>query len=159
MDFIELPSNLRKLLFEIVSSDNPSAFLSRKMDGASAKERDELRGILHELTENGFLHIMWADDKPYHVMINNSARAYEEQLAEYQRKQKSERTESVIIGNNNTINNSFIAGSINVNESKQPKSFYEKHPVICGISISLVAGIVLLFPFWKKVVEFIRRLF
>ena len=159
MDFIVLSSNSRKLLYEIVNDDNPSAFLSKKFDGASINEKNEMRGILRELTDNGFLQIMWADDKPYYVTLNKSARDYEEQFADYQRKEKFERAESIIIGNNNTIKNSVIAGFVNENESKQPQSFYERHPVICSILVSLFTGIVLLFPFWKKIVDVIGRLF
>ena len=159
MEFIVLPSNSRKLLSEIVSADNPAALLSEKIDSASANERDELYGIIRELTENGFLRILWADNKPYHVTINNSARTYEEQLADYQRSQKLDRAESVIIGNNNTINKSVIAGSVNVKEKKQKHNLYEEHPVICSIVISLVVGIVLMFSFWQKIVDIIEGLF
>lgn len=159
MEFVLLPSNSRTLLFEIVSADDPAALLCEKYDNASARERDELRGILRELTENGFLRILWADNKPYYVTINNSARTYEEQLAEYKHSQKREQTGSVVIGNNNSINNSVIAESVNIREGKQNQNFYEKHPVICGFLISLVVGIVLLFSFWHKVIDCIEGLF
>ena len=65
----------------------------------------------------------------------------------------------VIIGDNNKISNSIIAGNISSSETMKKKTFFERHPVICGLLISLSAGIVLLFSFWTKIIEFIERLF
>lgn len=67
---------------------------------------------------------------------------------------------SVNIGNNNKIKNSNIAENIEVKDVPTvKKSFYEKHPVICGFLISLVAGIVLLFSFWDKIISLIEGVF
>ena len=53
---------------------------------------------------------------------------------------------SINIGDNNKIKNANIAEKLEINDDQSvKKSFYEKHPVICGFLISLVAGIVLLF--------------
>ena len=60
---------------------------------------------------------------------------------------------SVNIGNNNKIKNTNIAENMEIKEDIiHKKSFYEKHPVICGFLISLVAGIILLFSFWDKLI-------
>ena len=62
---------------------------------------------------------------------------------------------SINIGNNNKIKNSNIIEKLEVKESPTiKKTFYEKHPVICGFLISLIAGIVLLFSFWSKIICF-----
>ena len=61
---------------------------------------------------------------------------------------------SINIGNNNKIKGTNIAEITNVK-----KKFYEKHPVICSFSISLVAGIVLLFSFWDKIISLIEGVF
>ena len=66
---------------------------------------------------------------------------------------------SINIGNNNKIKNSTIAEKINSNEKHEKKSFYDKHPVICGFLISLIAGIVTLFTFWKDIVNWLEGLF
>lgn len=66
------------------------------------------------------------------------------------------------IGNNNTIKNSNIAETINGGSSQKPnnkKTFYEKHPVICGFLISLVAGVVVLFSFWNSIISWIEGWF
>lgn len=60
------------------------------------------------------------------------------------------------IGNNNKISKSTIAESVSGNSEPSKKSWYEKHPVIGGIIISLVAGFILLFSFWEKIVQFIE---
>lgn len=66
---------------------------------------------------------------------------------------------SIQIGDNNTISNSTISERIETDkESKKKRSFYEKHPIICGFLISLVAGFVLLFSFWGKIISFLEGL-
>lgn len=64
------------------------------------------------------------------------------------------------IGDDNKIHNSMIAEKIETNEDViKKKSFYDKHPIICGFLISLAAGIVLLFSFWEKIISFLEGLF
>lgn len=83
MDFKKLPSNSEKLLREIVCADNPVQVLCARFENASRKEDTELRGIIRELHQEGYIDVMWADNVPYFVTINNSARVYEEQLTEF----------------------------------------------------------------------------
>lgn len=83
MDFKKLPSNSEKLLREIVCADNPVQVLCARFENASRKEDTELRGIIRELRQEGYIDVMWADNVPYFVTINNSARVYEEQLTEF----------------------------------------------------------------------------
>ena len=64
---------------------------------------------------------------------------------------------SVQIGNNNTIKNSVIAGTVDGAEPK--KKWAERHPVITGFLISFGAGLILMFSFWDKVITFIENLF
>ena len=84
MDFIKLPSNSKQILDEILASENPAAMLQKRFEGVSPKEDAELRGILRELRESGYIDIKWADNIPYVVVINNSARTYEEQLINHE---------------------------------------------------------------------------
>ena len=63
------------------------------------------------------------------------------------------------IGNNNKISKRTIAESVSGNIEPSKKSWYEKHPVIGGIIISLVAGFILLFSFWEKIVQLIEGVF
>lgn len=84
MAFEKLPSNSERLLDELVQAENPVQVLCDYFDQASSREDDELRGILRELRELGFINVEWADNLPYIVTLNNSARTYKEQMAEFQ---------------------------------------------------------------------------
>ena len=85
MNIYTLPSNSVQLLSELVDAENPSKYLYNKYKNANSKEQDILRGIIKELRENGFIDVIWADNCPVRVILNNSARTYNEQLAEYER--------------------------------------------------------------------------
>jgi hypothetical protein len=54
------------------------------------------------------------------------------------------------IGNNNRINDSIIMENSNKSEKK---NFCEKHPILVAIFASVVAGVILLFSFWEKIVS------
>lgn len=82
--FEKLPSNTKKLLDDILQSDNPSKFLREYYEEAKEKEKDIRREIIHELIEKRFIDVKWADNAPYYVTIHNSARTFEEQLNEYE---------------------------------------------------------------------------
>ena len=84
MAFKKLPFNSKQLLDEILTAENPSDMLCKRFDGISSKEDAELRGIIRELRELGYIDVKWADNVPYYVIINNSARTYSEQLEEYE---------------------------------------------------------------------------
>lgn len=157
--FEELPLNSRALLGEIISAENPVSLLCDKFKMASPQQDQELRGMLLELKERGYLKIQWADNKPYYVKVNNSAKTYEEQLAEYEAKNRISVTQNITIGNNNKIKNSTITGIKDTDRTNEKKGFYKKHPVLCSFLISLVAGIVLLFSFWDQVIFYIEKIF
>ena len=84
MYFKKLPSNSKQLLDEILTAENPSQMLRFRFEGVSKKEDEELRGIIRELKELGYINVKWADNVPYYVTINNCARTYSEQLKEYE---------------------------------------------------------------------------
>ena len=84
MSFNRLPSNSEQLLVELVQAENPTQVLCSRFERASKKEDDELRGILRELRLCGYIDIKWADNLPYYVTLNNSARTYNEELTKYE---------------------------------------------------------------------------
>lgn len=84
MDFIKLPANSEKLLIELLQADNPVQMLCVRFEQASQRDDDELRGMLRELRERGYINVQWADNIPYYLTLNNSARTYTEQLTEYE---------------------------------------------------------------------------
>lgn len=83
MDFRKLPSNSEGLLLKLVCSENPTQVLREQYNGLSAQQEQELDGIIRELKELGYIDVKWADNEPYFVILNNSARTYSERLAEY----------------------------------------------------------------------------
>ena len=66
---------------------------------------------------------------------------------------------SIRIGDNNKINNSTIADTVNGDKQPAKKSWYEKHPIIGGIIVSVIAGCILLFSFWERIVQLIEGVF
>ena len=84
MGFNRLPSNSEQLLVELVQAENPTQVLLNRFGQASQKEDDELRSILRELRQYGYLDIKWADNVPYFVILNNSARTYNEELTKFE---------------------------------------------------------------------------
>ena len=69
MSFKKLPKNSKQLLDEILKSDNPVDMLEKRFNGLSSKEDDELRGVIRELQEEGYITVQWADNIPYMVTI------------------------------------------------------------------------------------------
>ena len=84
VEFMRLPSNSEGLLNELVQAKNPARLLCERFEKASQKEDDELRGIIRELCTEGYIDVTWADNVPYFVTLNNSARTYQERIVEYE---------------------------------------------------------------------------
>lgn len=160
MKFCKLPSNAEKILDEILASDNPSEMLCAKFKGISPKEDEELRSILKQLREEGYINVRWADNIPYYITVNNAARSYKEYVSEYkERPTVYNINQSITIGDGNTFKGATIASEIVNKPDIEKKTFYDKHPVICGFLISLIAGFVLLFSFWEPIIKFIEGVF
>ena len=155
MHFEKISNNSRLVLSEINACTNPTQLLCQKFESCTSKEKNALKNILGELSEKKYIKIQWADNIPYHVIITNSGRLYEEQLLEYENELSKLNSVTINVGNNNKFKNSPI--SIN-NSGKLPeiKRFYEKHPWISGILISLFAGIICMLSFWDKIKQFIK---
>lgn len=90
MAFKKLTLKSKQLLDEMLAAENPSAMLSKHFDDISSKEDAELRGIIRELRELGYIDVKWADNVPYCVIINNSARTYSEQLEEHEKERNQD---------------------------------------------------------------------
>ena len=94
MAFKKLTLKSKQLLDEMLAAENPSAMLSKHFDDISSKEDAELRGIIRELRELGYIDVKWADNVPYCVIINNSARTYSEQLEEHEKERNQDNLKS-----------------------------------------------------------------
>jgi len=75
MSFKRLSRNSKQLLDEIMAADNPADMLAKRFDGLTNSENAELRSIIRELREEGFINVQWADNVPYFC--------YNQQLGSY----------------------------------------------------------------------------
>lgn len=99
MEFNKLPSNSEKILLKIEQAENPTQALTNLYRECLGKKRQILDGIIQELVKKKYIKVSWADNLPYLVTVNNSARTYEEQLSEYkskQMKQEQQRIKNII---------------------------------------------------------------
>jgi hypothetical protein len=69
---------------------------------------------------------------------------------------------SIKIGNKNKIKNSSIGHTFNSTNKdyilSSKKSFVTKHPILISFFVSVISGLILLFSFWKDVINWIERL-
>lgn len=115
--FRKLPSNSRKLLQEILNADNPTQMLGERFENCSDNEDDELRSLIRELAQEGYIRIpAWGDDVPLSVEINNSARTYSEREAEYERQIKHSVGTTYNIGSITASGSNLVLGDV-VNSS------------------------------------------
>lgn len=63
------------------------------------------------------------------------------------------------IGDNNKIENSIVTENGTVDKGIQKKVFAERHPILIGLVISLIAGFILMFSFWKDIISWLENLF
>ena len=66
---------------------------------------------------------------------------------------------SITIGNQNWIKNSVVAENCSDGIIPKKKNFFQNHPFLIGILISVIAGFILMFSFWEKIRLFIEGLF
>lgn len=167
MKFEKLPYNSMALLDALVSADNPTQELCKRWDRAVGKEMDELKGMISELRQLGYINVNYADNKPYRVTLTNSARTYNERLAEHEAERALQGApyivdQSVRIGDKNKISNTNIAGGMvnqQENNTSSKKKFSEEHPILISVIIGLITGFILLFSFWQNIVNWIEGLF
>lgn len=111
MEFHKLPSNSKQLLDDLLQSENPTELLCGRYKNLTSQAQDELRGIIKELKEQGYIKVFWADNLPCEVTIDNSARTYSERLAEYEAEKAASRHQNVFSGNF-TNHGNMIFGNI-----------------------------------------------
>lgn len=132
--FTKLPSNSEKLLNELVQADNPSKVLCEKVKAATGKDEEELLGIIRELKQEDYIDVKWADNLPYIVTLNNSARTYNEQFAEYERQTQAFQNRG---SEKKNVNKEHVAELIQRGERIGKEEY---HPACDGFPISYVAG-------------------
>lgn len=108
--FYKLPSNSRKLLNEILESDEPAEMLAERFEGCNSKEDSKLRAIIGELSEKGLIKVFWADDVPDYIEISNSGRTYFEKEDDYIKNQHESFGTTVNIGTLNATGSNVVVG-------------------------------------------------
>lgn len=111
MEFRKLPSNSKQLLDDLLQAENPSELLCGRFENLAGQSREELRGIIRELREEGYIKVFWADNLPYEVTINNSARTYNERLAEYEAEKARSHQQNFFSGSF-TNNGNMVFGNV-----------------------------------------------
>lgn len=67
---------------------------------------------------------------------------------------------SIKIGDNNKIKKTIILDKSELSiKEKSKNNFISKHPLLIGVIISVLAGLILMFGFWTDVIKFIEELF
>jgi hypothetical protein len=66
---------------------------------------------------------------------------------------------NIRIGNKNKIKNSPIGNKYSSVVQTERGNFASRHPILISFLISIVAGFLLLFSFWKNIVQFIEEIF
>lgn len=143
----------KHLLQEIVNSTNPTEYLSDRFSMSSTSQRDELRVLLKELKEGGYVNVMWADNIPWHIAVTSFP-------SDKQGENNDEVSNTISIGNNNRIKDSVVGNHTTIiHNQKKQKGFYERHQILVNFLISLAVGLLLMFSFAKELVSFVENLF
>ena len=162
MGFYKLSAVAEELLQDILKAENPVQLLCDRFKGLDHRADEEFRSIIRELRENGYISLNWADNVPYRVVINPSARVYFEQKKEAEERVASTTVidQSIHIGNGNKFKNVTVGHSKNKDsEEGKRKNIVERHPIITSVVISIVTGLVLMFSFWENIIQWIEGLF
>lgn len=122
--FKKLPNNSKQLLKEILEAADPAQMLADKFENCNEKEDEELRSIMRELSDYGLIETEWADNVPYYITINNSARTYFEREKEHEENLRKSSGTTVNIGTftatgSNVILGDAINSSLTVDNSIQ----------------------------------------
>lgn len=159
MGAYSMPRTEAQLLKYLRTADDPTELLGKLFDSIDYKDDMKLRRFLRNLSDLGYISIpMWADNKPYFVELLDS----DISLKQHPSTININDNHSIVIGDGARVSRSSIqvnqeAKSIQ-NKTRQ-QSFFEKHPVVCSLVISFIVGFMLLFSFWKDIVNAIEGLF
>lgn len=157
-----LSKEAKSLLCKMIAAANPTQYICERFAGLSSSDDDKLRRLIRELIEEGFINVpLWADNLPYHVSINSSAYVYNEEQSTYEPASSVTiiNDNSIKIGDNNVIRKSHIGKMKGEETSSEKQPFHQRHPWITAIVASLIAGFILLFSFWGRIIAFLEGVF
>lgn len=154
-----MPQTEEQLLRDLQTTDEPTEFLSDLFDSVNHKDDMRLRRYLRNLSALGYINIpMWADNKSYFVELLKPDISLEQKPSTI----NISDNHSIVIGDGAKISHSslrFGQETKSVQNRIGHQSLFEKHPVVCSLVISFIVGFILLFSFWKDIVNAIEGLF
>jgi len=119
---------------------------------------DESRGYWHDCGNEDFAKVekLYQEGRDYLVTLKDVGNMAS-RLEDYMRPEGNvvnitKTDNSIHVGDKNKFNKSVIHNNIANDEKEFQKRFFERHPWISGLVISIVAGLILMFPFWDKIV-------
>lgn len=65
---------------------------------------------------------------------------------------------SIKIGDNNRIKNTTIAENSSLQNASEKSNWMQKHPIISGLVVAIIAGAVMMLKFWGPVINFLNNL-
>lgn len=155
-----IPNSSDDLYHMLMNSNAPAQLLDSLFESASYDKDPKLRRMLKELEENDQISIrLWADNRPYLVAVFPKNDTKSDNCAEVNSQSAmmaNISNQNITIGNGNTFRKSLITSNNDCTgkDSNDKKSFYEQHPIACAFTVSLVAGFILLLPFWREIINF-----
>lgn len=111
--FEELADNERKLLREIIDTENNkgniSDMLANKVD---LDENDIVRSVIGSLRKNGLLNVSWASDTVYNASLTNPGRTYFEREEKYLKRMESNKSNIYNFGDISVDRGNFVVGDV-----------------------------------------------
>ena len=151
----QLSETAKRLLLDIKNSQNPTNYLYDLYNTCSLEEKEELMMAINELVDAGYLHVLWADNSPWYTTVRRLSNSITNNA-----NWEFSMNNTVTVGNKNSLSNSFIASnSTIIMDQSSKKSFYERHPVVVGLLITLGGGLIMMFSFWGAIVDAVESLF
>ena len=169
MSFSKLTYDSEKFLSKLIKSSNPTQFLRKCYKEESKYDIVEINHIIEELIAEKYITVLWKDDLPWCVILNDSAKIYDKTKKSQLIRGKQEKEKIIIndnsihIGDGNKIKKSTIIGSnsnhqINTREKNQRK-FCELHPTLSNILIGVIVGFIMMLPFWGSIITWLQGVF
>ena len=108
----------------------------------------------------GYLRALLADDEFFDDLERRKSVPNEQITQPVEQKVINYIDNRVTIGDGNRISKTNIGNGNNIlnTNNEEKKSFVSRHPIIVSVLISLIVGFILMFSFWKEIINWIEGL-
>lgn len=144
----KISKDAKKILIELVNMDSQSERMHTIQNYYRINDAKSIQLIKELIDAKCILVEMWADGIPYFCELTNTAYDYCSNIEFIV-------DNSISIGNNNNLTKAKIVSAVGNNEKT---TWFERHKIITGIIIAVVAGAILMLPFWEKLMSNIGEL-